>query len=45
MIPEIYLIAIMHVILLNKKARVDVVEIEQPTMLSVDTDILRNKGE
>ena len=45
MIPEIYLIVIMHVILLNKKARVNVVEREQPTMLSVDTDILRNKGE
>ena len=45
MIPEIYLIVIMHVILLNKKARVNVVEREQPTMLSVDTDILRNKRE
>ena len=45
MIPEIYLIVIMHMILLNKKARVYVVEREQPTMLSVDTDILRNKGE
>ena len=45
MIPEIYLRVIMHVILLNKKARVNVVEREQPTMLSVNTDILRNKGE
>ena len=45
MIPELYLIIIMHVILLNTKARVNVVEREQPTMLSVDTDILRNKGE
>ena len=44
MIPEIYLIEIMHVILLSKKARVNVVEREQPTMLIVDTDILRNKG-
>ena len=45
MIPEIYLIEIPHVILLNKKAKVNVVEREQPAMLSVDTDILRNKGE
>ena len=45
MIPELYLIIIMHVILLNTKARVNVVEREQPAMLSVDTDILRNKGE
>ena len=45
MIPEIYLIVITHVILLNKKGRVNVVEREQPTMLSVNTDILRNKGE
>ena len=45
MIPELYLIIIMHVILLNTKASVNVVEREQPTMLSVDTDILRNKGE
>ena len=45
MIPEIYLIVITHVILLNTKARVNVVEREQPTMLSVNTDILRNKGE
>ena len=45
MIPEIYLIVIMHVSLLNKKARVNVVEREQPTMLSVNTDILINKGE
>ena len=45
MIPEIHLIVITHVILLNKKARVNVVEREQPTMLSVNTDILRNKGE
>ena len=36
---------ITDVILLNKKARVNVVEREQPTMLSVNTDILRNKGE
>ena len=43
--PAIYLIVVMHVILLNKKARVNVVEREQPTMLSVITDILRNKGE
>ena len=45
MIPEIYLIVIMHVILLNTKSRVNVVEREQPTMLSVNIDILRNKGE
>ena len=45
MIPELYLIIIMHEILLNTKARVNVVEREQPTMLGVDTDILRNKGE
>ena len=45
MIPELYLIVIMHMILLNTKARVNVVEREKPTMLSVDTDILRNKGE
>ena len=45
MIPEIYLIEITHVILLNKKAKVNVVEREQLAMLSVDTDILRNKGE
>ena len=45
MITEIYLIVIMHVILLIKKASVNVVEREQPTMLSVITDILRNKGE
>ena len=45
MIPEIHLIVITHGILLNKKARVNVVEREQPTMLSVNTDILRNKGE
>ena len=45
MITETYLIVIMHVILLIKKARVNVVEREQPTMLSVITDILRNKGE
>ena len=31
--------------LTEQKARVNVVEREQPTMLSVDTDILRNKGE
>ena len=29
----------------DPKARVKVVERQQPTMLSVDTDILRNKGE
>ena len=45
MIPEIYLIVVAHVILLNKKARVNVAKREQPTMLSVNTDILRNKGE
>ena len=45
MIPEIYIIVIMHVILLNEKARVNVVEREQPAMLSVDTNTLRNKGE
>ena len=45
MIPEIYLIVITHVILLNQKARVNALERELPTMLSVDTDIIRNKGE
>ena len=45
MIPEIYPVVITHVILQNQKARVSVVEREQPTMLSINTDILRNKGE
>ena len=43
MSPELYLIIIMHVILLNTKARVNVVEREQPTMLSVDSDILKKQ--
>ena len=41
MILELHPIVITQVIL----ARVNVVESEQTTMLSADTDILRNKGE
>ena len=41
MILDLYLIVTTQVIL----ARLNVVEREQTTMLSVDTDTLRNKGE